>query len=392
MNKTLGLYVHIPFCRSKCAYCDFYSLPSAAAAAQAAYVDALEATARKMEPLAAGETITSVYLGGGTPSVLEPELFCRVMAMTRRFQVAPSAEITAEANPTPLPPTRMAIWHEAGINRVSIGMQSAVEAELRAVGRRHTLADVEAAVRSARSAGIRNISLDLMLGLPGQTSASVRASLDAALSLEPEHLSLYCLKLEDNTPLARQVESGRVCLPEDDQTADCYLECCERLRAAGLAQYEISNFAQPGRESRHNLRYWQRGEYLGIGAAAHSFLNGVRRFFPADLQMFQRQAHVPTLGWVEDEPVNPAEETLMLSLRTTAGCCMAELSRLAGEASAAAVGQALEQLIPTGLAVRTADGYALTPPGMLVSNSILSDLFLRMEPSDEATANKRSIL
>lgn len=391
MNKTLGLYVHIPFCRSKCAYCDFYSLPSAGAAAQAAYVDALEATARKMEPLAAGDSITSVYLGGGTPSVLEPELFCRVMAMTRRFRVAPSAEVTAEANPTPLPPQLFRIWHEAGINRVSIGMQSAVESELRTVGRRHTLEDVTAAVRAARSAGIRNISLDLMLGLPGQTAASVRTSLDAALSLEPEHLSLYCLKLEDNTPLAGQVERGRVCLPDDDQTADCYLDCCERLKTAGLAQYEISNFAQPGKESRHNLRYWQRGEYLGIGAAAHSFLNGVRRFFPADLQTFQRRAQSPEIGWVEDEPVNPAEETLMLSLRTTAGCRMAELSRLAGEASAGAIGQALERLIPTGLVVRTADGYALTPPGMLVSNTILSDLFLLTEPSAGATANKRTI-
>lgn len=379
MNKTLGLYIHIPFCRSKCAYCDFYSQPSVSEAAQASYVRALEQTAEKMLPLAEPYRVTSVYLGGGTPSALPPMLFARVLGAMRRFRIEPSAEITAEANPAPLPDGLFDVWAQNGVNRVSIGMQSAEVSELRAVGRRHTCADVTAAVSAARRAGIRNISLDLMLGLPGQTQDSVRRSLDFALSLAPAHLSLYCLKLEPGTPLERLVSAGRATLPDDEAVADWYLDCCGRLAAAGLEQYEISNFARPGYESRHNLRYWQRGDYLGIGAAAHSFFEGVRRFFPADRAAFQTLAAQPEIGWIEDEPVNEAEEVLMLSLRTAAGCTMDALAACAGSAAAKQIGNQLAALIPAGYAMQTADGYALTPKGMLVSNTILSDLMMALD-------------
>ena len=379
MNKTLGLYVHIPFCRSKCAYCDFYSQPSVSEAAQTAYVRALEQTAEKMLSPAEPYRVASVYLGGGTPSALTPALFARVLAATQRFRIEPAAEVTAEANPAPLPDGLFDTWARCGVNRVSIGMQSAVEPELRAVGRRHTCADVAAAVSAARRAGIRNISLDLMLGLPGQTQASVERSISFALSLMPEHLSLYCLKLEPGTPLERLVSAGRVTLPDDEAVADWYLDCCGRLTAAGLAQYEISNFARAGFESRHNLRYWQRGDYLGIGAAAHSFFAGVRRFFPSDRTAFQTLAAQPEIGWIDDEPVNEPEEVLMLSLRTAAGCRLETLAACAGTAAAEQIAKQLAALVPAGYAVQTAEGYALTPKGMLVSNTILSELMMALD-------------
>ena len=377
-RKTLGLYFHIPFCRTKCAYCDFYSRP-APEEAQAAYVGALEAEAEKLLPLAEGYAVESVYVGGGTPSMLPPELFARVLAAAKRFAVAADAEITAEANPAPLPPELFPLWRRAGVNRLSLGMQSAVDAELRAVGRRHAFADVSAAVSAARAAGIANVSLDLMLGLPGQTMESALFSLGRALSLQPEHLSVYCLKLEDGTPLARLAAEGRARLPGDELVAETYLACCERLTAEGLAQYEISNFARPGFCSRHNLRYWRRGEYLGVGAAAHSFFGGRRRFFPPDAAAFAEVAAAEGIGWTDDEPSDAAEEALILSLRMADGCSLAELARLAGARAAREIGKQLGRLTESGHALKTPAGYALTPKGMLVSNAILSDLLLVLE-------------
>lgn len=381
-RKTLGLYFHIPFCRSKCAYCDFYSRP-APEQTQAAYVGALEAEAEKLLPLAEGYAVESVYVGGGTPSMLPPELFARVLAAAKRFSVSENAEITAEANPAPLPPELFSLWRRAGVNRLSLGMQSAVEAELRAVGRRHTFADVSAAVSAARAAGLENVSLDLMLGLPGQSMESALLSLDRALSLKPEHLSVYCLKLEDGTPLARLAAAGRVTLPDDELVAEAYLACCERLAAEGLAQYEISNFARPGFSSRHNLRYWRRGEYLGIGAAAHSFFGGRRRFFPPDAAAFAALAAEKGIGWTDDEPSDAAEEALILSLRMAGGCSLAEMERLAGGRAAREIGKRLGRLTESGHALKTPAGYALTPRGMLVSNAILSDLLLALERCGE---------
>lgn len=381
-EKTLGLYFHIPFCRSKCAYCDFYSRP-APEAAQADYVEALEAAAEKLLPLVEGYAVESVYVGGGTPSMLPAPLFARVLATAKRFAVSENAEITAEANPAPLPPELFSQWRRAGVNRLSLGMQSALDAELRAVGRRHGFTDVAAAVSAARAAGIENVSLDLMLGLPGQTIKSALFSLDRALSLWPEHMSVYCLKLEDGTPLARRAARGRVELPDDDLVAEMYLACCERLAAEGLRQYEISNFAREGFRSRHNLRYWRLGEYLGVGAAAHSFFGGRRRFFPPDAAAFAALAAGEDIGWTDDEPSDAAEEALILSLRTADGYSSAEMERLAGARAAREIGKKLGRFAESGHALQTPSGFALTPKGMLVSNAILSDLLLCLEQYGE---------
>lgn len=378
MNNPLGLYVHVPFCASKCAYCDFYSYRSDASA-RAEYVAAADRMAEKMAVLAGDRTTDTVYFGGGTPSALEPELFARLAASVRRFRVADDAEFTAEANPAPIPEELFRVWCASGVNRVSIGLQSAVTAELRAVGRRHTREDAAAAVRRVREAGIDNVTLDLMLGLPGQTDATAAESLEFALSLDPQHLSVYCLKLEENTPLARQVAAGRIRVADDDEMAERYLAVCDRLAAEGYEHYEISNFARPGCRSRHNLRYWRRQEYLGIGPAAHSFFEGRRRWFPADTAEFVRLASGPDVGWTSDDPSDAGEEYLILSLRLSDGWDPAEQTRLSGSGKAAAAETYLQTLVAPGYVRRTANGFALTDRGMLVSNTILSDLLLRMD-------------
>ena len=375
MNKPLGLYFHVPFCRSKCTYCDFYSY-IARPEAHHRYVDALVRTAEKLRPLAEECRVDTVYFGGGTPSVLDAAEFGRVMGAARAFALADDAEVTAEANPAPLDPSLLRAWRGVGVNRVSIGMQSAVDGELKLIGRRHKNADLADAVRAARDAGIENISLDLMLGLPGQTAESAKISLETALSLRPMHLSVYCLKLEEGTALARMVESGRVSLPDDEAVADLYLACAARLAAEGFEHYEISNFALPGCRSRHNMRYWQRSEYLGIGAAAHSFFGGTRRYFPADTAAFLDLADGSGIGWETDDPADPIEETLILALRTADGLDLAAFSALAGKTTAEKIGKSLEMFTKSGHARRTAQGYALTAEGWLVSNAILSDLLL----------------
>ena len=377
MNKALGLYFHIPFCRSKCTYCDFYSF-AAKPDVQAEYAVALAQVADTLRPRAQGYTVDTVYFGGGTPSVLAPEAFASVMDAAKRSAIAEGAEITTEANPAPLDPNLLPFWRKMGVNRLSFGMQSAIDEELRIIGRRHRAEDLAVAVGAAKSCGIDNISLDLMLGLPGQTAESVAASLSAALALAPTHLSVYCLKLEEGTTLARMVESGRVSLPDDEAVAEWYLTTAETLVREGFEHYEISNFALPGYRSRHNMRYWQRAEYLGFGPAAHSFFAEERRYFAADIQAFVQNAHMGTLDWILDDPADPIEETLILSLRTADGLDLAALATLTGEQTAAQIGQDLARLIPGGHVRQTAAGYALTAQGMLVSNTILSDLLLRL--------------
>ena len=375
MNKSLGLYFHIPFCRSRCAYCDFHSAV-AKPDAQAEYVNALIAATERMRPKAADYTVDTVYFGGGTPSVLAAEQFSRLMASVRRYPLVSDAELTAEANPAPLDPGLLRVWQAEGINRVSFGMQSAVDGELKIIGRRHRRDDMAAAVSAARAAGIENISLDLMLGLPGQTAESARISLETALSLNPTHLSVYCLKLEDGTALARMVDAGRVTLPDDEEVAELYLACAETLVRRGFEHYEISNFARPGYRSRHNMRYWQRAEYLGFGPAAHSFFGGDRFYFPADTQCFVDSVRVGRLNQIADDPADPIEETLILALRLADGLDLAAFAALAGQETAEKIGACLEKFTQSGHARRTARGFALTAEGWLVSNSILSDLLL----------------
>lgn len=371
----LGLYLHLPFCSQHCTYCPFAI--STDLALQDEYTDALirevQLAARSSQPSeeAGFRELNSIYLGGGTPSRTSVDNLSRIFAEIRtRFHVAPNAEISMESNPEDYVEGALESWRSIGVNRISIGVQSFEDAELAAISRVHDRAQAIDAVRTAVESGA-HVSLDLMLGLPGQTADSFRRTLDTAIDLGAGHLSLYMLDLEERTPLQVQVARGRVALPEDDLVADLYLEAIERLAAAGLEQYEISNFAREGERCVHNLRYWTRGEYLGLGLAAHSFVDGRRFANTRDIRAYI--ATSPNAGDFSEE-LGPGEiqrETIFLQLRQTSGMCYEDLVRLCGQEGIAWMERGLE-----GGWLRRVDGrVAFTPAGFLQSNDFISQLF-----------------
>lgn len=358
--KTLGLYIHIPFCKAKCAYCDFYSLAHSEDRMDA-YAAALAASLRAAAPTAAGYEVDTVYFGGGTPSFFgAPRLAALLDAAAEQYHISGTAEVTFEANPESARDiSDLRALRRAGFNRVSLGMQSADDAELRGIGRIHSAADTVAAVEAARTAGFDNLSLDLIYGLPWQTLDRWRSNLAAAVTLAPEHLSCYGLKIEPGTPLwARQ---GSVDLPGDDAQAEMYLNAAAYLAANGYAQYEISNFSRPGRESRHNLKYWTLGEYLGFGPGAHSDFGGRRFAVARDLSAFLRG----NIFYSEDAPVSSNEraaERVMLGLRLARGLPADELS---------GAENVLCECAAHGLAEKSGGFWRLTANGFLVSNAII---------------------
>ena len=268
----IGLYLHIPFCVKKCDYCDFSSYAGREDQWRPV-MDAMKAEMAAAEGLAIG----TVYIGGGTPTVLPAELLIELLAAARRhFSVAEDTEITVEANPGTVDRQKLDALHAAGVNRLSLGAQAMQPSLLETLGRIHRLADVERAVRDARAAGFVNISLDLMYGLPGQRPGDFRATLEAALALSPSHLSLYSLIVEENTPFFRRYGGRPELLPSEDDLAEMCDDALWMTEDAGLARYEISNYAKPGFESKHNLGYWLRRDYLGIGCAARSLLHNFR--------------------------------------------------------------------------------------------------------------------
>ena len=360
MDKTLGLYIHIPFCKAKCAYCDFYSLARSESRMDA-YVAALRSSLRESAPKAAAYTVDTVYFGGGTPSFLGAARLCAVLeTVFDSFSVAPDAEITLEANPeSARDASALRTLRSAGFNRISLGMQSADDAELRAIGRIHSASDTVAAVKAARGAGFHNLSLDLIYGLPGQTLARWRENLAAAIALAPEHLSCYGLKVEPGTPL--HTRRGGTALPDDDAQADMYLYSTELLGASGYLQYEISNFARPGYESRHNLKYWTLGDYLGFGPGAHSDFGGRRFAVARDLSAFLAGSIVNSENAIVNQRERAAER-IMLGLRLTRGL---PADGLAGAEDV------LWECAAHGLAKQKDGRWRLTPQGFLVSNAII---------------------
>ena len=349
--KHLGIYIHIPFCRSKCPYCDFFSLVQTDTAA--AYIEAVN---RRVSEFQTGEyRANTLYIGGGTPSVLSGEQVAGVIE-TVKAHYGTLAEITVECNPSDAAEGFLRRIYAAGANRLSFGMQSAVESERRALGRRADRAQVESAVRLAADIGFQNISLDLMLGIPHQTAESLHESIRFCASLPVRHISAYILKIEEGTYFGKHRDT--LALPDEDATADLYLQAVKELEAAGFMQYEISNFAKPGFESRHNLKYWQLEEYLGIGAAAHSFLGGRRFYYERDIAGF-----IAGNEPVDDGAGGGREEQIMLGLRLREGIDTALLS----EGAKANIPLLCEQ----GLAALKENRLALTAKGFLISNSII---------------------
>ena len=379
-KPTLGLYIHIPFCKAKCAYCDFYSLAHSEEKMDA-YMAALLRHLEEVAPRAAGMQVDTVYFGGGTPSYLGAARLCRILqTVLRRYDVARDAEITLEANPD-----SAGDWKElrrlrrAGFNRLSLGVQSTDDTLLRRIGRVHTYEQVQQAVKAARQAKFTNLSLDLIYGLPGQTVEDWQRTLADAVALGPEHLSCYGLKLEEGTPLWQQRQT--LTLPDDDAQADMYLYTVAALGEMGYEQYEISNFAKPGKASRHNLKYWNMEEYAGFGPGAHSDFGGVRYGYVRDIDSYIAGKLVLSES-ENDSTLARDYEYVMLSLRTAAG-----IDRQTFEKRYRQRFQPMETLFEqyekAGLALPTEGGWRLTPKGFLVSNSIIAAL-------QEALAQQRA--
>lgn len=380
----MELYVHVPFCKRKCRYCDFASwagredwIP--------AYVDAVLTEAHSAHDALGTQSMETAFLGGGTPSLLPPEELTRLLQdVFSLFPLEADAEFTSECNPGTLTAAWLEAAQAAGVNRLSMGMQAGQPHLLHMLGRIHTFTDVEASVKLARAAGIRNLNLDLMFGLPGQTLNDWAETLDMALSLHPEHLSCYGLIPEEGTQLGDAILAGEVPLPAEDTERAMYDMTLTRLAAAGFEQYEISNFAKPGCACRHNLGYWRQTPYLGLGPAAASMLPGrtpeefsLRRTNVRDLAAYLRQSHQGRFQPAEEESVSPAEarfETMLLGLRTTKGVNEATFEAMHGVALADVYGTKLAELETQGLLCHTGGWWRLTRRGMDVQNGVLVEL------------------
>ena len=378
----LGLYLHIPFCRSKCAYCDFYSL-SGREDRMDAYTAALERHLIEVAPQAAQHLVDTVYFGGGTPSYLgEKRLVKLLKAVKKHYHVDPHAEITLEANPDSAGDWKaLRTLRRAGFNRISLGVQSTDDACLRALGRIHTWQQVQEAVAACRRAKFPDVSLDLIYGLPGQTMEQWEKTLSDALTLQPEHLSCYGLIPEEGTPLYRDLQTGQLTLPDEDNERRMYDLTLDLLAQSGFQQYEISNFARPGCECRHNIGYWQQVPYIGLGVSAASYLpakNGMIRLtnprtLPAYLRMVQSQDD----SLREQEFVSKTDgrfETLMLGLRMTCGISESEFQGRHGVSLDALYGEKLRKFEQEGLLQHKTDRWSLTRRGMDVQNAILVEL------------------
>lgn len=378
-KEKLGIYIHIPFCKSKCGYCDFCSHPPASAQEIERYLNALLLHMQDFSAAAADYTVDTVYFGGGTPTLLTAKQLCTLLDCVRdAFALEKSAEITTEANPGTVDRRALRTLRKGGFNRISFGLQSADDAELRALGRIHTAADLARSYDDARRAGFENINLDLMYGIPQQTRESFRRSLDFVRDLDPEHLSVYGLKIEEGTPF--YAARDRLPLPDEETEYNMYFDAHRTLTDAGYEHYEISNFARLGFRSRHNLRYWLDEKYLGFGVAAHSYFNNQRYAYTTDIDAYIREMESPTelasilTECTDIDRFTRETEYVMLRLRLFDGISLSAYRQTFGRDFLAKYGKKLERYLAGGFARAAVDRIALTAKGMYVSNYILSDL------------------
>lgn len=319
--NPLSLYIHVPFCASKCAYCDFASYPGREGD-WARYFEALWGEIEGWRPALRGYEAATVFVGGGTPTLVDAGYIRKTLDRCRAaLPFAEGAEITIEGNPGTLTPEKLRVYRRAGIDRLSLGAQSFDDGLLRSLGRIHAAAQIGEAVRMAREAGFANLNLDLMYALPEQTMDQWRDTLDNAIALGVEHVSAYSLIVEDGTPMALRLARGEAAVPDDDAVNAMQREAVARLARAGYGRYEISNYAKAGFECRHNMAYWSRGEYLGLGCAAHSLMGETRFANPASLEEYLAGRRVPDRQALT--PADAMEETLMLATRTARGLDLA---------------------------------------------------------------------
>lgn len=368
LTEPSGLYLHIPFCVTKCRYCNFYSAFCSEDGLDT-YTDGL-IRAVKQWGGKYNRPIDTVYLGGGTPSLLSHRLIPLLSAVKTAFKLSDTAELTLELNPTGDIEAVLNNALEAGINRLSIGAQSGSDAELKILGRTHTAADAVKAVELARKKGFSDISLDIMAGLPFSDTESLKYNLDFITALSPDHISAYLLKIEEKTVFFKLQEL--LGLPSEDSQAEQYLYLCEYLRSRGFEHYEISNFCKNGKYSRHNLKYWRGAEYLGLGPAAHSFVQGKRFYFPCSLKALESDP-------VFDCEGGDREEYIMLRLRLSSGIDLKEYSENFGTEPTPDFFNKCELFEKNGLMKKTNGRISLTDRGMLLSNSIITELLECLE-------------
>lgn len=376
----MELYIHLPYCQQKCRYCDFASYPGQEATMER-YVNAILAEADTYNHTA--DVISTVFIGGGTPSIFPAKLFCKLLiGLHRRFHIRPGAEITAEANPGTITDEWLEAAVSNGVNRISMGMQAAQNDLLKRLGRIHTMEEVTSSVQRIRLHGIRNLNLDLMFGLPGQTRPLWKDSLEEALALAPEHISCYGLIPEDGTPLKADLDVGRLTLPSEEAERQMYDDALDTLSGHGYQQYEISNFALPGYECQHNIGYWKQIPYIGLGAAAASMLpadanSEIRTTNPAGIQPYISMVYEQNWSLRTKEIVSSEDarfETLMLGLRMNDGISESDFLCRHGISLDAYRGTTLNRLAAVGL-LKHVDGYwRLTRKGMDVQNAILVEL------------------
>lgn len=387
MNEPLSLYLHIPFCRHRCAYCDFNTYTGLSdlhtAYAKGLALEMTQVTAAYASPEAQGERlpVDTVFFGGGTPSLLAANLIADILESVRtHFNLLPAAEITMEANPGTVDDAYLAQVRTLGVNRLSFGMQSALANELAFLEREHDYRTVVEAFRLSRDAGFDNLSVDLIYGLPGQSLANWERSVQAALALSPEHLSLYCLTIEEGTPLHRRLHQGQIEAPDPDLAADQYQLACSLL-GEGWEHYEISNWARPGHACRHNLAYWRNQQYLGLGAGAHGHAAGYRYQNVRQPRVYLRRLHEGAPGTyplsaavAEAHELAPAEamaDTVITRLRLLEeGLDLAAFRRQFGQTVREVYGETVVQLVDWGLLREKEGRLLLTEQGRFLSNQV----------------------
>ncbi len=363
--KNIGLYLHIPFCRSKCPYCDFYSFSGKQNQIDEYTIALKERLLSSISTLQCmGDTL---YFGGGTPSVLGATNIAKLVGTCKKDFLTDNAEISVECNPYGLDKKFFDTLYNCGVNRISMGLQSAIDNERRILGRLSDKDQVENAVKMAQMVGFENITLDVMLGIPNQTEKSLNETLDFCVSLGVPHISAYILKLEENTHFYKNREKYN--FPDDDMTADLYLQMCEKLESNGTMQYEISNFAKSGFESRHNLKYWRCEEYLGLGPSAHSFLDGKRFYFDRDFNAF-----INGNSPIQDGFGGDFTEYAMLNLRLTDGLQNQKVIERFGHDIPKELYEKSKIFVDNGFMTTDKNKIKLTRKGFLMSNTILSSI------------------
>lgn len=376
MKKDLGLYIHIPFCARKCEYCDFFSW-SAGEEEREQYVEALLWEIESYREFAKGYRVSTIFIGGGTPSVLLPKQMERILQKVYEvFELEKRPEITIEINPGTVNEEKLQCYKENGVNRLSMGLQSVNNEKLRLLGRIHTYQDFVGSYELARKVGFDNISLDLISSIPGQTLQDWKKELETATAQKPEHISVYQLIIEEGTPFYEKYAEHPELLPDEETSREIYLWTGKFLKEAGYEQYEISNYTKSGKESRHNLKYWERGDYLGLGLGAASMVRNIRMSNTKDMKTYLERCTQPKTMREDvqflEEP-RQMEEFMFLGLRKTRGVSKKEFRRTFGREMDMVYEKALHKCLENGMLLEHKDRIFLSEEGTLLSNIVLSE-------------------